>query len=47
MLNRIVQFALRVPGVVVALACLVLAYGVYVSLHTRLDVFPSSLRRWW
>lgn len=41
MLNRIVQFSLRFPGVVVALACLILGYGVYVSLHTRLDVFPE------
>lgn len=41
MLNRIVQFSLRFPGVIVALACLVLGYGIYVSLHTRLDVFPE------
>lgn len=41
MLNRIVQFSLRFPAVVVAMACMVLGYGVYVSLHTRLDVFPE------
>jgi Cu/Ag efflux pump CusA len=40
-LSRIVQFSLRFPGVVVALACVVLAYGVFVALHARLDVFPE------
>lgn len=41
MLTRLVQFSLRFPGVVVMLAGLVLGYGVYVALHTRLDVFPE------
>ena len=41
MLQAIVQFSLRFPGVVAALACMTLAYGVYVALHTRLDVFPE------
>lgn len=41
MLQFIVQLSLRFRGVVVAIACLVLAYGIWVSLHARLDVFPE------
>lgn len=41
MLNRIVQFSLRHRAVVVALGVLVIAYGIYVSSTTRLDVFPE------
>ena len=41
MLNRIVQFSLRHRGVVIALAAIVIAYGLYVATRTRLDVFPE------
>ena len=41
MLNRIVQFSLRHRGVVIALGAIVIAYGLYVTTRTRLDVFPE------
>src|SRR6266446_3674608 len=44
MLNQIVQFSLRFRGVVVALACVVLVYGLYVVSHAKLDVFPNFVQ---
>lgn len=41
MLQAIVQLSLRFRGVVVALACLLLIYGVWVAMHAELDVFPE------
>ncbi len=41
MLNRIVHFSLRFRGVVVTLACLLVAYGIHVSYQAKLDVFPN------
>lgn len=41
MLNRIVHFSLRFRGVVVALACLLMVYGIYVAIHAKLDVLPN------
>jgi CzcA family heavy metal efflux pump len=41
MLNRIVQFSLRFRGVVIALAGVLIGYGLYVAAHTKLDVFPE------
>src|SRR5476649_3101989 len=41
MLNAIVHFSLRFRGIVVALAAVLLAYGLYVALHAKLDVFPN------
>ena len=41
MLNRIVSFSLRFRGVVIALACVVIGYGLFVAAHTKLDVFPE------
>ncbi|MCI0540425.1 MAG: efflux RND transporter permease subunit [Verrucomicrobiales bacterium] len=41
MLTRIVDLSLRFRGVVVALACLVMAYGLFVATRTKLDVFPE------
>ncbi|MEI7729503.1 MAG: efflux RND transporter permease subunit [Verrucomicrobiota bacterium] len=41
MLQAIVQFSLRFRGVVVALACLLLAFGLYVARNAKLDVFPD------
>ena len=41
MLQAIVQFSLRFRGIVVALACLLLGYGLYVASRAKLDVFPN------
>lgn len=41
MLNWIVQFSLRHRAVVLALGVIVVAYGLYVTTRTRLDVFPE------
>ena len=41
MLRAIVHFSLRFRGIVVSLACLALAYGIFVALHAKLDVFPD------
>src|SRR5260221_10178234 len=41
MLNRIVHFSLRFRGVVVALACVIVGYGLYVATHAKLDVLPN------
>src|SRR5882672_8669757 len=41
MLQAIVQFSLRYRGVVLTLAALVVAYGVWVAAHAKLDVFPD------
>ena len=41
MLNALVTFSLRFRGVVVALACVVLGYGIYVAKHAKLDVFRA------
>ena len=41
MLQSIVQLSLRFRGIVVALACLLLAYGVFVAARSKLDVFPD------
>jgi Cu/Ag efflux pump CusA len=41
MLNRIVHFSLQFRGVVVALAFLVVGYGIYVAANSKLDVFPN------
>src|SRR5438874_170133 len=44
MLQAIVQFSLRFRGVIVALACVVLGYGLYVASHAELDVFPDFVQ---
>src|SRR6185369_307534 len=44
MLKALVQFSLRFKGVVVALACVVLGYGLYVAYHAKLDVFPNFVQ---
>ncbi len=41
MLQHLVRFSLRFRGVVIALACIVVAYGLYVATRTKLDVFPE------
>src|SRR6185503_1636163 len=41
MLQALVQFSLRFKGIVSALACLLIAYGIYTTLHAKQDVFPD------
>ena len=41
MLRSLVTFSLRFRGIVVALACVLLGYGVYVASNAKLDVFPD------
>jgi len=41
MLQAIVQFSLRFRGIVLALACVVIGYGLWVAAHAKLDVFPD------
>lgn len=41
MLQSIVHWALRFRGIVIALGCVLLAYGVWVAAHAKLDVFPD------
>lgn len=41
MLSHIVQFSLRFRGVVLALACLIIGYGLFIAAHARFDVFPE------
>jgi Cu/Ag efflux pump CusA len=44
MLNQIVSFALRHRGVVVAVACVLAAYGLSVATQAKLDVFPEFVQ---
>src|SRR6266581_8415061 len=44
MLTRIVEFSLRFRGVVIALACVIVGYGLYVAAHAKLDVFPEFVQ---
>lgn len=41
MLSSLVRFSIRFSGVVIALACLLLGYGLYTLGVARLDVFPE------
>jgi CzcA family heavy metal efflux pump len=41
MLKAIVAFSVRFRGIVIALACLALGYGVYSALNSKLGVFPE------
>src|SRR5262245_14735605 len=41
MLKAIVQFSLRFRGIIVALACVLVGYGIYVAKNSKLDVFPD------
>ena len=44
MLNRIVQFSLRHRALVVALACVLIGYGLFVCQRVKLDVFPEFVQ---
>ncbi|MEO6001598.1 MAG: efflux RND transporter permease subunit [Opitutus sp.] len=41
MLQSIVQFSLRFRGIVLALACIIVGYGIFVAFNAKLDVFPD------
>ena len=41
MLLHLIAFSIRFRGVVIALACLVVGYGVYVTARARYDVYPE------
>jgi CzcA family heavy metal efflux pump len=44
MLQALVKFSLKFRGIVVALACVLLAYGFYVAKNAKLDVFPNFVQ---
>jgi CzcA family heavy metal efflux pump len=44
MLQALVHFSLKYRGVVVALACVLLGYGIHVASNAKLDVFPSFVQ---
>jgi CzcA family heavy metal efflux pump len=44
MLQALVHFSLKFRGVVVALACVLLGYGIFVSKNAKLDVFPNFVQ---
>jgi CzcA family heavy metal efflux pump len=44
MLRALVTFSLRFRGVVVALACVLLGYGIFVAHNAKLDVFPNFVQ---
>jgi Cu/Ag efflux pump CusA len=41
MLQAIVRFSLRFRGIIIALACALLGYGIYSLTQVRYDVFPE------
>jgi len=41
MLHAIVEFSLRFRGIVIAIACLIVLFGLYTTEHARLGVFPE------
>src|SRR5882672_5457069 len=41
MLKSVVELSLRLRGVVLILACVLVAWGAYSAMHAKLDVFPD------
>jgi CzcA family heavy metal efflux pump len=41
MLTRLVQLSVRFRGIAIALACLVIGYGLYITSVSKFDVFPE------
>ena len=41
MLRPLVEFSIRYRGVVIALACVAIVYGINAAAHAKLDVFPE------
>src|SRR6516162_9581738 len=44
MLRALVHFSLKFRGVVIVLACVLIGYGIYVSINAKLDVFPNFVQ---
>ena len=44
MLQALVHFSLKYRRVVIALACVLLGYGIYVASNAKLDVFPNFVQ---
>src|SRR3984885_7955040 len=44
MLRRLVHFSLEFRAVVIALGCVVVAYGIFVAANAKLDVFPDFVQ---
>src|SRR5437762_8176048 len=44
MLQAIVHFSLKFRGVVIALACVLVGYGLYTTQTAKLDVFPNFVQ---
>src|SRR3954471_16025228 len=44
MLQSLVHFSLKYRGIVIALACVLLGYGIYVANTAKLDVFPNFVQ---
>ena len=44
MLRSLVAFSIKFRGAIVIMACLFLAYGMYIAAHARLDVFPNFVQ---
>ena len=43
-LRALVSFSLRYRGVVIALAGVVVGYGLYIAANAKLDVFPNFVQ---
>jgi CzcA family heavy metal efflux pump len=41
MLTSLIRFSVRLRGVIIALACLIIAHGMHALFQSRLDVFPE------
>jgi CzcA family heavy metal efflux pump len=41
MLRSLVEFSLRFRGVIIALGCVAVGYGLYIAKHARYDVYPE------
>ena len=44
MLKRIVNAALHFRGIIIALACILMGYGVYSIARARYDVYPNFIQ---
>ena len=44
MLRALVHFSLKFRGVVIVLACVLIGYGIHVSINAKLDVFPNFVQ---
>src|SRR5213593_54621 len=44
MLQALVKSSLKYRGIVVALACVVIGYGIFIASNAKLDVFPNFVQ---